>query len=53
MRDKIKMDNPGKKILTPRGGQKLSLSVHNSGMHTNANKLQQKLHQDIDAYSSE
>jgi hypothetical protein len=41
MRDKIKMDNPGKKILTPRGGQKLSSTAHISGMYSNASKAQQ------------
>jgi len=39
MRDKIKMENPGKKILTPRDGQKLSSSSHNSGMNANAIKF--------------
>lgn len=43
MRDKIKVDNPGKKILTPRSGQKQSQSAHTSNMNTNSTKTQQQL----------
>ena len=56
MRDKIKMDNPGKKILTPRGGQVVNTTTHTHG-GSNSSKIQAQIqrhqHHDIDAYSSE
>ena len=39
MRDKIKMDNPGKKLLTPRGGQIISTSAHTAGASHNSSKI--------------